>query len=99
MHGVDQGSRWIFSLHESLKADQIAARSLASGVLTEDEVPEVVREVVSGWGKFYQDEGKPHAKGSYEDERSRAHHEAVQSGLEPARVHRAMKYTEICGRK
>ncbi len=55
MHGVDQGSRWIFSLHESLKADQIAARSLASGVLTEDEVPKVVREAVSGWVNFFRD--------------------------------------------
>ena len=55
MHGVGQGSRRIFNLHESLKTDQVVARSLASGVLTEDEVPEVVREAVSGWVKFYRD--------------------------------------------
>ena len=55
VHEVHQGSRRVFNLHESLKADQIAARSLASGVLTEDEVPESVREAVSGWVKFFRD--------------------------------------------
>ena len=55
VHGVHQGSRRVFNLYESLKADQIVARSLASGLLTEDEVPEVVREAVSGWVKFFRD--------------------------------------------
>ncbi len=55
LHEVHQGSRRVFNLHESLKADQIVARSLASGLLTEDEVPEVVREAVSGWVKFFRD--------------------------------------------
>ncbi len=55
MHEVHQGSRRVFNLHESLKADQIVARSLASGLITEDEVPEVVREAVSGWAKFFRD--------------------------------------------
>ncbi len=55
VHKVHQGSRRVFNLHESLKADQIVARSLASGLLTEDEVPEFVREAVSGWVKFLRD--------------------------------------------
>ncbi len=55
VHGLQDGSRRIFNLHESLKADQIVARLLASGVLTEDEVPEFVREAVSGWVKFFRD--------------------------------------------
>jgi len=54
VHEVHQGSRQIFNLRESLKADQIVARSLASGVLTEDEVPEPVREALSGLVKFYR---------------------------------------------
>ena len=48
-HPVQDGSRRIFNRHEFLKADQIVACSLASGLLTEEEVPEVVREGVSGW--------------------------------------------------
>ncbi len=55
VHEVHQGSRRIFNLHEPLKADQIVARSLASGVLTEDEVPESAREAVSGRVKFFRD--------------------------------------------
>ena len=53
VHEVHHGSRRVFNLYQSLKADQILARSLASGLLTEDEVPEFVREAVSGWVKFY----------------------------------------------
>ena len=55
VHGVHQRSRRVFKLHESLKADQIVARSLAPGVLTEGEVPEFVRRAVSGWVKFFRD--------------------------------------------
>ena len=55
VHEVHRGSRRVFNLHDSLKAGQIVARSLASGVLTEDEVPEFAREAVSGWVKFFRD--------------------------------------------
>ena len=42
LHEVHPVPRRVFNLYPSLKADQIVGRSLASGLLTEDEVPELV---------------------------------------------------------